>query len=196
MKRPHPHKHAVYLGASLGLAVGIAAFLRLYSLPRQSIWIDEYIILAALQRASLWQCLQTTREWFPDAPPLAYLSFYCWKTLLGSSTIVALRLLPCIPGLLLLPLIFLAGRRLFGVAAALTALYLLTLSPTHIFISQAIRQEAWAPFFSILSIFCFLYFILDQRPYWLFFSLLASIIAMWVHSIAVFLLPAQGLVLL
>jgi 4-amino-4-deoxy-L-arabinose transferase-like glycosyltransferase len=110
--------------------------LRVLRLDFQPLWWDEgYSVWFATH--PLGQMAALTAQ--DIHPPLYYALLHGWTLLLGTAPIV-LRLLSVVAGTLMIPAIYLAGRRLLGKRAALLAALLVAISPLAVFYSQEIRM--------------------------------------------------------
>ena len=72
--------------------------------------------------------------------PLHYLLLHGWMRLAGDSEL-AMRFLSLIPGVLLLPLLAQLARQIGGRSLALWVTLMLALSPSHIWLSQDVRNQ-------------------------------------------------------
>ncbi len=128
----------------------MALLLRLARLDFQPLWWDEgwSLYFATSDPATMLQLTAVDIH-----PPLYYLLLHLWIGLLGSGPI-AVRLLSVLIGVAAVPLIYLAGRRLFGHKTALLAALLLAISPFHIYYSQEVRMYGLVTLLG-LAAFCF-----------------------------------------
>ena len=114
----------------------LALLLRLARLSFQPLWWDEgwSLYFATSDPGAMLQLTAVDIH-----PPFYYLLLHLWIRLFGSS-LIAVRLLSVLIGVAAVPLIYLAGRRLFGHKAGLLAALLLAISPFHIYYSQEVRM--------------------------------------------------------
>ena len=98
-----------YSIALLGIVL-VGAFLRVYQLAAQSIWLDEAgtVSMAAL---SILQIAPATAP--AVHPPLYYWILHYWIQVFGTSE-SAVRLLSALFGVLAIPVIYAVGRQLFS----------------------------------------------------------------------------------
>jgi 4-amino-4-deoxy-L-arabinose transferase-like glycosyltransferase len=110
--------------------------LRLARLTFQPLWWDEgwSVYFATTGVSSMLRLTAVDIH-----PPLYYLLLHLWVAMLGAGPI-ALRLLSVCIGTATVPLLYTAGRQLFGKKAGLLAASLLALSPFHIYYSQEVRM--------------------------------------------------------
>lgn len=95
-------------------------------------------------------------------PMLWYLAMFGWTEMFGTS-LLALRLPSAVFGAATIPLMFLLGRRVFGVSVGLLAAVLLSAHGLHLFWSQAARMYAAGTFLSILATLLLLRLASDPR---------------------------------
>lgn len=124
--------------ALLGLAAGV----RVWHLGTQSLWLDEAQFLQAATQPSLEQLVGFMREQ-DFHPPLYPLLLRAWVRVMGQSD-VAVRALPLLCGLLLIPATFrLALQVTQRRAAALGAACVVALNSYHVYLSQEGRHYTW-----------------------------------------------------
>ena len=116
-----------------------AAFLRLWGLGLQSLWLDEAFshVFAVLPPNVAWQAISV------DAvhPPLYYLMLRPWLALAGESEF-ALRLPSALAGILSVALMLRVGREWLDRRAARWGALFLALNPLHVWYSQEARMYA------------------------------------------------------
>jgi len=167
----------------------IGAFLRLYHLDFNSLWLDEASTLsfAVQSPEAIWAA--TVGGEFN--PPLFYWIEHAMLFFGNSETI--LRLVPALAGILMIPVIYLMGRDLFDKNTGIIAAALMSVSPFHIFYSQEARAYSLALLF--LSV-AFLFFLRAYRSNdmksWLLFGVFSAL-AFWSHFYSAILV---GLLLL
>ena len=129
----------------LALFVLLAFALRVLRLDFQPLWWDEgYSVWFATH--PLGQMAALTAQ--DIHPPLYYALLHGWIGLLGAGP-VSLRLLSVLFGVLAIPAIYLAGRRMLTRRAALLAAFLLAISPLHVYYSQEVRMYGLVALLSI-----------------------------------------------
>lgn len=172
------------------ILLGLA--LRLYRLGAQSLWLDEAFSLWA---ASFPMHL-SLQILVGDAvhPPLFYLQLRL--AMLAGQDEFFLRLPTAFFGVAAIPLIYVVGRRFFGVGAGLLAALLLSLSPLHVWYSQEARMYTMSAFLALLCMYFFLRVaggLSRATPYWKdWFALgLCSALAYITHYFTLFLPLAQ-----
>ena len=139
---------------ALAAIVALAAFLRLYGIGAESLWVDEGVSLqiAGLDARGI---LQEVRE--DNNPPLYYLLLHYWISLFGDSE-ASLRIPSALVGVVAVPAIYGVARRLMleRPAALLAALILAAGVPFHIRYSQEARTYELMLALSLLSFYFFI----------------------------------------
>jgi len=143
------------------LALGgiLAAFaLRLYHLGGESLWYDETVSVFLARQSIPELIAHTARD---IHPPGYYLLLHLWSWLAQPTLEHGLEFLYAWPslfwGVLLLPLIFALGRRLFTPRVALVALWLTAINPYHIWYSQEVRMYTLGAGLGLLCLWSALY---------------------------------------
>jgi mannosyltransferase len=144
------------------LAVGIlllTAFVRLWGLGGQSLWMDEAFshLFATLPLNLSWRAM------IVDAvhPPLYYLLLRPWLALAGDGEF-ALRFPSALAGVLTVALLLRVGRDWLGERAGAWAAFLLALNPFHVWYSQEARMYALLGLLSLAVLAAF-WCVLRQR---------------------------------
>jgi mannosyltransferase len=148
------YRYEVY--GPLSVIILIAAALRLYALGRVSFWFDEAI--------TLWWTENIGTLFMPAecAPPLYPILVLAWKSFCGNEFF--LRLLSAIFGTATVIMVYFTGKRFFDKRAALTASFLLAISPFHIFYSRELTPYALLAFLVLMSVYFFKKAL--ERPEW------------------------------
>ena len=193
MKRPDPYQSLFW-----PLALTLAAFgLRAYHLGAQSLWFDEAFSIDYARRGwETWLAGQTTVQGITVVelhPPLYFALLQFWLTLAGASEF-AVRFASLVCGVLLVPLAFVTGRRLFSGRAGLLAALFVTISPFLVYYSQEARPYIQPTFLAWLAFYVFL----RAGERWLDWALyaLATLAAVNLHYYAAWPTLAQGIYLL
>lgn len=181
--------------AALAFIILVGIALRLYRLDQQSLWYDEYISVSHVGDPDLLTCLRSQRELNWNMTPVYYTLQYLWANWIHDS-IVSVRILSIIFGVLAMPLIYLIGRELFGRTAGLVAALCLALSSVHIYQAQEIRNYALTTLFALLSAYTFVNVIRGGSRRWWALHLAANALLVWTHLFGCFLLVAEGCFLL
>lgn len=169
-----------------GLAI-LAAVPRLANLTGIGFHGDEDITAFAVQSA-----LETGAPAMPSGMPYLRGLAYTWLTaasvaIFGSADEASFRLPSALFGILTVPLLFLAGRRLVGARAAFTAAVLLALSSWHIFYSQHARMYALFLFLFLAAAYAILAWQRSGKWPHLGLAVLLSLSAASIHLLGVLL---------
>ncbi len=138
----------------------IAFTLRVYQLDGQSLWSDEGLSLYR-SRLTLSENLSNIIVVPPGVPtrdtnpPLYFILLSGARALLGEGE-YALRFLSVVSGVLLVPLLYVMGRRLFSAQAGLLAAVLGTFSPFLVWYSQEARMYTLLAALSLASVYLLL----------------------------------------
>jgi mannosyltransferase len=161
----HSRDHSI-----LFFLVLAGAFLRLYTLSFNSLWIDEIytLTISGLSPGEIWQ-VSTTTDFMP---PLFYWIEH-FMLMIGNSEMV-LRIVPALFGILLIPVAYLIGKEFADENTGLVMATLFTFSPFLIRYSQEARSYMPALFFVALA---FLFYL--RRDYYLLGVVAA--LAFWMH---------------
>jgi cellulose synthase (UDP-forming) len=170
-------------------AVGFA--LRLALLGTQSLRIDEWTSLwiSQLSIPSIWHLLSlgSTSE---VHPPLMHMILHYWTAVAGTSE-WALRFPSAVFGTAAIPLLFLVGRRLVGVRAAVLAAAIGAVAPLWVWHSDEARMYSMLLFFGLLSTHS-LFEAADKggRKRWVLYSV-ATGIGFYTQYMSLLLLPVH-----
>ena len=126
------HLRVWMLAAIVLLALG----LRLYRLGAESLWYDETVSVH-LAGKSVPALIEHTAG--DIHPPGYYLLLHGWTRLVGQSGF-AVALPSVLLGVLLVPLAYWLGARIFGTRAGLLAAFLVAISPYNVWYSQEVRM--------------------------------------------------------
>jgi 4-amino-4-deoxy-L-arabinose transferase-like glycosyltransferase len=191
----------------------IAFGLRVYQLPAQSLWSDEGLSLYRA-RLSLRENLTNVIVVPPGVPtldtnpPLYFVALGMLRAVAGESE-YALRFVSVLAGVLLVPLLYVTGKRLFSEQAGLLAALLGTVSPFLVWYAQEARMYTLLATLSLASVYLLLRAIdwparskntRSIRPLhrWLIWIawVVVTTAALYTHFTAFFLLMFEGAVLL
>lgn len=179
--------------------MGVGLALRCYRLGAESIDLEEYACIGALDAPNLWRFLIEQRALYPYGAPLVPVLFYLWSGIVGTS-IIAMRLLVLAFGMGLIPLMYWAGVAIFkgerGRWAGLVAALCTALSPVFLFHAHEARMYAPFCFFAALSFVSLYLAERGQDPFWGRVNTFANACVMLSHLFGVFLVAGQGLWLL
>jgi mannosyltransferase len=175
------------------LLVFLAFTLRIARLDHQSFWYDEGQSYYFAHQDSLEAMLGVISD--SDHPPLYFILLYFWMSVASRSEF-ALRFTALFWSVLLVPLVYLLGRRAFGSGEGMAAALLMAISPFHVWYAQEARMYTLATFLGLLSSYLLLLALQKGRhSLWLAYTL-AALAAPYAHLYACFVLLFQGLFVL
>jgi 4-amino-4-deoxy-L-arabinose transferase-like glycosyltransferase len=175
------------------LLVFLAFVLRIAHLGDQSFWYDEGQSHYFAHQDSLGAMLDVISD--SDHPPLYFILLYLWMSIAGRSEF-ALRFTALFWSVLLVPLIYLLGRRALGTGEGRVAALLMAISPFHVWYAQEARMYTLATFLGLLSSYLLLLALQKgRRSLWLAYTL-AALAAPYAHLYACFVLLFQSLFVL
>ncbi|OQY32625.1 MAG: hypothetical protein B6I38_04390, partial [Anaerolineaceae bacterium 4572_5.1] len=202
----------------MSLIALLGAALRLHNLTYHSIWFDEAVSIRWAQ-SSVSRILEVSMNLVDDRlPPLYYLLLKWWGDAAGLSEFSA-RFPSVVFGVLLIPVVYALGRRLFGQWAGVLAALLTALNPFLIWYSQEARMYSLAVLLGTFGVLCFVFaigrqgdketgrqgdkgsyfhpssFILHPLSPWSLFGL-AALTGLYTHLYTGFLWPALAIWLL
>jgi len=176
------------------MAVGLA--LRWHRLGAESIDLEEYACVGALDAPNLWRFILDQRALYPYGSPFVPVLFYLWSGIAGSS-ILAMRVFVLSFGMALVPVMYWAGVTFFrgerGRWAGLIAALCTALSPAFIYQAQEARMYSVFTLFAAISFVALLRAERGRDPFWWRINTLANFLVIFSHLFGVFLVAAQGL---
>jgi hypothetical protein len=154
------------------LALCLLSFVRgVYQLGEQSLWWDESLSLHRATRP--FSFIFSNRILFlfgseeqpvtPDHHPPLYFAALRLLVLAGGDSEFVLRYLSLAACVLIVPLLYQCGRRLFGPLAGVGGALLAAASPLYLWAQQEARPYALATLFGVLSFYALLH-LLEERP--------------------------------
>ncbi len=123
-----------------------------------------------------------------------YLALHVWQVF-GHSAIV-LRSLSVLFALGAIPLVFVLARRLFGTAVAVTAAFVLALNVAYLYYATEARPYGIVFFFAACAMYLFVCMAYDGRYRLAPWYAAVSVVALYLHPLAILLPVAHGLSLL
>ena len=183
--------HVPILLAGILLA---AAATRLWALGDQSVWYDEFNAVRYLDAPTLGAFLTEQQEYNDEMVPLYFVLQYGWSRLFGTEA-WTLRLLSVLLSLGALPGAFAVGKRVYGPGAGLAAAAFFALSPEQIYHGQGLRPYALLVLLGVWSGYAVLRYLDTRHWRWAWLAVLLNGLALWTHLFALWLLPAQLIVL-
>jgi len=183
-------------GIALGGIILFGGFLRVYGLGGESPWWDEIVTLDALDAPGLVAFLREERASDPPMTPVYFVVAWCWSRV-GGDSVVWMRLLSVVLGLVSIPVLYGIGRRLVGRTGGLLGSLALAASLVHVYYSQEIRVYALATLLAVCSMYCFVRWVEKARGTWGWLSahLVLNALLAFTHVFGVLLFVAQGVFL-
>lgn len=192
-EEPRTSTGAVVLLLLAGVtAVGLAV--RFASLGLQSFHHDEVITVMRVIPGSFADMLHRV-ETSESNPPLYYALAWGWAKAFGSGEF-GIRSLSALFGAATVPVGYLIGRQLADRRAGLILAALIAVNPMLIWYSQEARSYALLVFFGALSFLFFARALDSRRNRDLGLWALASVLALWSHYFAFFVVGIEALWLL
>lgn len=191
-----PARERALFAGGLAAIVILGAVLRFHGLGLPAFDCDELyaIRIQGFSLQSVASIVGRTAFHEPH-PPLSYLLYLPWVTLLGTAE-TAVRSLPMLLGVASVALIGLAGRRIGGTWAGLAAAALLATNPLQIAFSQEARSYALAVMLTVAAHLFFLRSLGEASNRNRIVYALLIIAAIYTHYFAVLALLPHGLIAL
>ncbi|MDH7484836.1 MAG: glycosyltransferase family 39 protein [Anaerolineae bacterium] len=163
-------RHAAARSRLILLLILLAAFgLRLHRLGAQSLWYDETVSVHLAGKPVPALIAHTAGD---IHPPGYYLLLRGWLLLFGYPTghadadghglEFAAALLSLVFGMMLIPLIYTLGRRLYDEPTALLAAALTAISPFHVWYAQEVRMYTLGAVLGLICLRCIIHFVSPQ----------------------------------
>jgi uncharacterized membrane protein len=170
----------------LALIIVLGATLRLYRLDFQSLWYDEGLQHYVATQNSIGDLFRQTRSFHPPASFIVNHLFL----LLGESDFL-LRLPSALFGIASLPVVYILARDLTSKESAVFAVFVLAISPFHVWYSQDGRMYMQLMFLSLLSSVLFIQALKRSGVRWWISYTLVAAAGMYTHVFMVWCLIAQ-----
>lgn len=166
-----------------------AVILRFWGIEKESVWIDEaYSIFLA--NHSFQEIIQGTIA--DQHPPLYYLLLSIW--LHGSNSVVLARSFSAVLGVFFVFQAFVFSKKVLNDIAAIEVGFLITISPFHIWYSQEARMYMLLAVL-LMGSMCQFFLILEGKNRLISYTIL-TILALYTHYFAIFILLTQFFVIL
>ena len=172
--------------AWLCLVIAVGGILRLYRLDFQSLWLDEGLQYYVATQNSITELFLQKLSFHP---PLSFIINHLFL-LLGDSDFL-LRLPSALFGIASLPVLYILARDLTSRQAAIFSVFVLALSPFHIWYSQEGRMYSQLMFFSLLSSVLLMQALRRGKTRWWIYYTLVSAAGMYTHVFMAVALSAQ-----
>ncbi len=155
---------------TLGVLTLFAAALRCYKIEEWSYFIDELRSWESTLNASFLPLSSALR---PSRQLFFWLMMKISFSTFGVSTI-ALRLFPFVFGVATIPLVYFPIKKLFDTRVALLSVFMLAVSPWHIYMSQMARWYTLLILLMFFALIAFYNFIESSKPtYFLLYTTLS-----------------------
>lgn len=179
--------HHQWVIIATGAILVLATLLRLWNLGAESAWIDEAYSIELSKHTWVEIFAGTAAD---QHPPLYYLLLHFWLRI-GSGVTYA-RLFSVILGVINVGQILHFGYKTGGVYISLIGGLLLAISPMHVWYSQEVRMYMLLLCLTTASTTSLWWALRkNQLLYWFLYSLF-TILALYTHYFAVFVILAQG----
>ena len=191
-RRARPLVSTPELAAVAALTL-LAAALRFARIGHQGFWFDEAntALLVHFSPGKMIGLIPQTES----TPPLYYCVAWAWARVFGYGE-AGLRSLSALAGLLTVPVVFAAGRKLISVRAGLIAAALTASNPVLIWYSQEARSYELLVLLTSLSLLAFAYARARPTPRSLAAWVIASAVALATHYYAVLAVVPEAIWLL
>lgn len=179
----------------------LAFAVRTHDLDGKSIWSDEGLSLYRAQTSVPFILSgQIVIQGVPTQdtqPPLYFLLLHALMAVAGTSTFVA-KYLSVLASLLIIPLLYVLGRRLLGTTAGLLTALIGAVSPLYLWYAQEIRMYTLLVALSVASMYALLRAVGNGKPAarWALGYFAITAVTIYTHYSAFFLLGFQGLYLI
>lgn len=181
-------------GYLLFFIVLLGGGLRFWQIGNKPLWLDEAFSLWLARHP--WPDMLRWLVQIDQHPPLYYTLLGGWLAL-GTDE-ATLRALSALLSTLTIPLIFVLGRALLDTRVGLLAALLLAVSPFHVWMAQEARMYALLTWNATWAILAFVRLLnrQSQTCRWWVLYVVATILTMLTHNVAIFLpLTLNALVL-
>jgi mannosyltransferase len=172
----------------LALIFAVGASLRLYGLEFQSLWYDEGLQYYIATHNSIRELFGQSRSFHP---PLSFIINYIFL-LFGDSDFL-LRLPSALFGIASLPVLYILARDLTSKQTAILAIFVMALSPFHIWYSQEGRMYSQLIFLSLLSSVLLLQALRYSKISWWIYYTIVGAMGMYTHVFMGLSIAAQFL---
>ena len=198
---------------ALALIIALGLFVRAHGIARESVWFDEFTSLVHLappedyeaspyfgrwqqcvfhnEAPGLFAFLKQNRSIDPATMPVYdALEYLCNRYV--TSSIPGMRLMSVLIGTLMIPLIYLLGRDLFGKGAGLTAAACLALSPIQRHFAQEIHMYALMTLLALLSVYTFVRLVRGGQRRWWVLHIVANVLLVWTQGFGALVPMVEG----
>jgi uncharacterized membrane protein len=172
------------------IILALAAFLRLFCLGCESLWLDE-AFSAAWSRPEPISIIESTAL-TENKPPLYYVLLHYWMIPFGQSD-TAIRALSACLGIASVYLLYRIGQELFNRRVGILASFLMAINAFAVNYSQEARQYSLLLFLTLVSFLCFLHIVGAERikKTHVFFYITANTLLCYTHMFGLFIIMSQ-----
>lgn len=186
--------------SKLSIILLMAAIVRMAGISVRPIWYDEAFSILFSSKgpaAMIYGTLTSTSTGAADIHPLGYYTLlWIWSNIFGES-LVAVRLLSIIAGLLTVTLAYFLAQELFSEKVAVVASLFVALAPFQVHYSQEIRMYAFLALWLMLATYAYVRGSRAHEAKWWFVFAVSAAMAQYTHNLAGFyLLPLAATPLL
>ncbi|MBS60462.1 MAG: hypothetical protein CL606_04030 [Anaerolineaceae bacterium] len=172
------------LVAVLLLSFGI----RLFRIQHHNIWGDEAFSVA-FSKQDLNLVISSGAE---THPPLYHALLHIWISLVGES-IFSLRYFSVLPGVLMIAIVFVIGRRLVDSQLGLLSSMMMGVSSFAVYYSQETRMYSLVACFCTIALYAALRWELRDSNRWLIMFVVSMLAAVFTHYYSFFVLLAHNI---
>ena len=175
---------------AIGAVVALGLFVRVWGLWDFCLTPDEGLVLLISSQPTIPEVLAAAS--YHPHPPLRYIVLH--YMLYISDNPLFLRSFAILPGVALIPLLFLLGRRIAGTAAGITMATLAAFSHEAMMLSEVLRTYMLGTFFMTAGLYAFFAYMQEHRPKYLYLYSAAMTLGLLSHYFAMLPITAVSLV--
>ncbi len=175
---------------TIGALVVFATYVRVWGLWDFFLTPDEALVLQISSQPKLVDVL-IAASYHPH-PPLRY--FVLHSMVFFSDNPLFLRSLSLLPGVALIPLFFLLGRRTAGTASGIAMATIVAFSPAAMLLSEVLRTYMLATFFVAAGLYAFFSYLEEHRSKFLYLYGASMSLGLLSHYFTMLPVAAVGIV--
>ncbi len=169
----------IYQYLLLAIITLMASALRFYKLGEWSFWGDEMFTVGGREDGFNYSLTRQSLSLMLIQTTISFLGTSEWSA----------RLVPALIGIASIPILYFPVRKMFGSTVGLAAVFLLAISPWHLYWSQNARFYVALLLFYTLALLTFYFGIEKDRPWYLLVSLIFLGLATKERLLALFFVP-------
>ncbi len=190
-------KKNIILVFALLLMMGLGTFLRFYQLGYSPIWGDQSILYGiALDWVNVGKFPLAANKASAGAMNPPFVEYLLALPLFVQKTVMSPLWFQAILGVAAIPILYVAGSKIFKRPFALIAAFLFALNPWAVHYSRLIWNPTLIPFFATLLFASVLLYLQNKRPLFLIASFVWLSIITQLHLGSLVLLPVLSLIAL